>query len=100
VRSRHGRPPTESHGNSTARSHEFNWPTTRIQPFDRYDVDTEEIIQRNLDRLCADRTAFVIAHRLSTIQGADGIVVMDEGEIVESGTHEQLVESNGSYTDL
>jgi ATP-binding cassette subfamily B protein len=64
------------------------------------DTETEEIIQRNLDRLCADRTAFVIAHRLSTIQGADRIVVMDEGEIVESGTHEQLVNSNGSYADL
>ncbi len=64
------------------------------------DTETEEIIQRNLDRLCADRTAFVIAHRLSTIRDADRIVVMEEGEIVESGTHEQLVESNGSYADL
>lgn len=64
------------------------------------DTETEEIIQANLERLCADRTAFVIAHRLSTIRDADRIVVMDDGEIVETGTHTSLLEENGLYAEL
>ncbi|MFB6084202.1 MAG: ABC transporter ATP-binding protein [Halorientalis sp.] len=65
------------------------------------DTETEELIQESLDRLIEDRTAFVIAHRLSTIKDADRIVVMDDGEIVESGTHEDLLAvENGSYADL
>lgn len=64
------------------------------------DTETEEIIQANLERLCADRTAFVIAHRLSTIREADRIIVMEEGEIVETGTHTSLLEGNGLYADL
>ena len=47
-----------------------------------------------------DRTSFVIAHRLSTIQGADRILVLDSGRVVESGTHSQLMELGGSYRDM
>ncbi len=64
------------------------------------DTETEELIQRSLDRLIEDRTAFVIAHRLSTIQTADRIIVMDDGEIVESGTHEKLLDVGGEYAAL
>jgi len=64
------------------------------------DTETEEIIQENLDRIIADRTAFVIAHRLSTIKDADRIVVMGDGEIIETGIHDDLVDAGGSYAEL
>ena len=64
------------------------------------DTETEERIQASIDRLVEDRTAFVIAHRLSTIQSADRIVVMDDGEIVERGTHGELLGQRGEYADL
>lgn len=64
------------------------------------DTETEELIQESLDRLIEDRTAFVIAHRLSTIQSADRIVVMGDGKIVESGTHEELIGADGEYAGL
>jgi ATP-binding cassette subfamily B protein len=64
------------------------------------DTETENIIQENLDRLVEDRTAFVIAHRLSTIQDADRIVVMEDGEIIETGSHTDLLGDRGTYADL
>ncbi|QPV63959.1 ABC transporter ATP-binding protein [Halosimplex litoreum] len=64
------------------------------------DTETEERIQESLDRLVEDRTAFVIAHRLSTIRDADSIVVMDEGEVVERGSHDDLLADRGDYADL
>ncbi|WP_251341839.1 ABC transporter ATP-binding protein [Haloplanus halophilus] len=64
------------------------------------DTETEERIQESLDRLVEDRTAFVIAHRLSTIRDADRIVVMEDGEIVESGTHADLLADEGDYAAL
>lgn len=64
------------------------------------DTRTEIIIQNAMDRLMEGRTSFVIAHRLSTIQNADCIFVLKDGNIVESGTHEELIEKNGFYAEL
>lgn len=64
------------------------------------DTRTEVLIQQAFKRMMQGRTAFVIAHRLSTIQDADLILVMDKGSIVESGTHEQLLEKGGFYYSL
>jgi ATP-binding cassette subfamily B protein len=64
------------------------------------DAQSEQVVQNALDRLSAGRTTLVIAHRLSTIRGADKIVVMDRGEIKDTGTHEELLEKGGIYADL
>lgn len=64
------------------------------------DSESERLIQSALDRLLENRTALVIAHRLSTIQRADLIVVMDDGRIVEQGSHDQLMDLNGLYARL
>ena len=64
------------------------------------DTRTEAVIQRAMDTLTADRTSFVIAHRLSTIKNADLILVMRDGDVVESGSHEALMRKGGFYADL
>ncbi len=64
------------------------------------DTETEMLIQRSLDRLAADRTTFAIAHRLSTVRDADRIVVLEGGEVVERGTHGELLEADGLYANL
>ena len=64
------------------------------------DSETERLIQEALDHLMNNRTAFVIAHRLSTIRNADMIHVLDHGQIIESGTHDALIEKNGKYAEL
>jgi ABC-type multidrug transport system fused ATPase/permease subunit len=64
------------------------------------DTMTETLIQDALQQLLAGRTALVIAHRLSTVRRADRIYVIDEGRIVEQGSHEALLEQEGLYHDL
>ena len=64
------------------------------------DTRTEELVQKAMDKLTKGRTSFIIAHRLSTIKNADLILVMKEGDIIEQGTHEQLLEQNGFYANL
>ncbi len=64
------------------------------------DTRTEALVQKAMDRLTSGRTSFVIAHRLSTIKDADLILVMDRGDVVESGTHEQLLAAGGLYSEL
>lgn len=64
------------------------------------DTRTEVLIQRAMDKLTEGRTSFIIAHRLSTIKNADLILVMKDGDIIESGTHEELLAKKGFYADL
>lgn len=64
------------------------------------DTRTEQLIQKAMDRLMKGRTSFIIAHRLSTIKDADCILVMRNGDIVEQGNHEALMQQNGFYADL
>ncbi len=64
------------------------------------DTRTEVLIQQAMAELMRERTSFVIAHRLSTIRGADIILVMDRGAIIEQGSHEELMAANGFYHDL
>ena len=64
------------------------------------DTRTERHIERGMDRLMKNRTTFVIAHRLSTVRNSDAIMVLEAGEIIERGTHEQLLELKGRYYEL
>ena len=64
------------------------------------DNETEAAIQRSLLKLREDRTTIVIAHRLSTVRDADKIIVMENGRIIEEGTHNQLLKFSGLYADL
>ena len=64
------------------------------------DTRTEHRIQRAMDNLMKGRTSFVIAHRLSTIKNADIILVMKDGDIIEQGSHEELMAKKGFYADL
>ena len=64
------------------------------------DTRTEILIQKAMDHLMEGRTSFIIAHRLSTIRNADMILVMKDGDIIEQGTHDELLAKNGFYADL
>jgi ATP-binding cassette subfamily B multidrug efflux pump len=64
------------------------------------DTRTEKLVQDGMDALMTGRTTFVIAHRLSTVRNADAIIVMDQGRIIERGTHDQLIEKKGKYYQL
>ena len=64
------------------------------------DTRTEVLIQESMEKLMKGRTSFIIAHRLSTIRNADVILVMNEGDIVETGTHEELLAKKGFYEKL
>jgi ABC-type multidrug transport system fused ATPase/permease subunit len=70
------------------------------EPTSALDSETEEAIQRNLDEFMATRTGIVIAHRMSTVRNADQILVLDRGEIVERGAHDDLMEQRGLYHQL
>jgi ATP-binding cassette subfamily B protein len=64
------------------------------------DNETEEALQKSLEIISKDRTTIVIAHRLSTIRHSDTITVLDDGSIIESGTHEELLKNNSQYSKL
>ena len=64
------------------------------------DTRTEKLIERGMDRLMSGRTVFVIAHRLSTVRNAKAIMVLEQGEIIERGDHQELIDQQGKYYQL
>jgi subfamily B ATP-binding cassette protein HlyB/CyaB len=64
------------------------------------DYESERAIQENMKEIAAGRTVFIIAHRLSTVRQADRIITLERGRIVEDGSHDQLIRSNGRYAKL
>jgi ATP-binding cassette subfamily B protein len=64
------------------------------------DTETERLLQKGIAKLLAGRTSFVIAHRLSTIRNADCIFVIEQGRIIEQGSHKELLEASGAYARL
>ena len=64
------------------------------------DTRTEALVQAGMDRLMQGRTTFVIAHRLSTVKNSDCIMVLEQGRIIERGTHDQLIQEKGRYYQL
>ena len=89
---------------SCSRSPGPSWPSRRILILDEatssVDTRTEVLVQHAMAALRSERTSFVIAHRLSTIRDADPILVMDDGQIVEQGTHHELLARQGAYFTL
>ena len=64
------------------------------------DTRTEKLIEKGMDKLMEGRTVFVIAHRLSTVRNSNAIMVLEQGEIIERGDHESLIEDKGRYYKL
>jgi subfamily B ATP-binding cassette protein HlyB/CyaB len=64
------------------------------------DYESERAVQENMKEISAGRTVFIIAHRLSTVRNADRILTIERGRIVEDGSHDQLIRSNGRYAKL
>ena len=64
------------------------------------DTETEEKILSNLEKVSKEKTTFIISHRVSSAKNADKIIVLDNGEIVQQGTHNQLITANGYYKEL
>jgi len=64
------------------------------------DTRTEKLIEKGMDALMKDRTVFVIAHRLSTVRNSDAILVLEKGEIIERGSHDELLQEKGKYYQL
>jgi ATP-binding cassette subfamily B protein/subfamily B ATP-binding cassette protein MsbA len=70
------------------------------EPTSALDAETESLLLEALERLMTQRTTFIIAHRLSTIRYADRIVVIDDGRVAETGTHEELIKADATYANL